>query len=155
MIVLTEEIKRRLADALTDGHPVVAGYVDREGDPHISFYGSVHAYSDDQLALWVRNADGELLAAIGRNPKIGFVYSDMSTRTFYRMYGRGRVESDPRSRVRRYASVRATAGSGAQGHRGGGGPGHRGRARRERAVFDGAGLRAIPCTECHVGSWDW
>ena len=100
MIVLTEEIKRRLADALTDGHPVVAGYVDREGDPHISFYGSVHAYSDDQLALWVRNADGELLAAIGRNPKIGFVYSDMSTRTFYRMYGRARVESDASSRDR-------------------------------------------------------
>ncbi|MEE9255320.1 MAG: pyridoxamine 5'-phosphate oxidase family protein [Pseudomonadales bacterium] len=100
MIVLTEEIKRRLADGLTDGHPVVAGYVDRSGDPHVSLYGSVHAHSDDQLALWVRNADGELLAAIGRNPKIGFVYSDMSIRTFYRMYGRARVESDEATRDR-------------------------------------------------------
>jgi general stress protein 26 len=100
MIVLTDEIKRRLAEALTDGHPVVAGYVDRDGDPHVSFYGSVHAYSDDQLALWVRSADGELLAAMQRNPKIGFVYSDMSTRTFYRMYGRGHVETDSAVRDR-------------------------------------------------------
>ena len=100
MIVLTEEIKQRFAGALTDGHPVVAGYVDRNGDPHVSFYGSVHAYSDDQLALWVRNADGELLTAVERNPKVGFIYSDMSTRTFYRMYGRARVETDAATRER-------------------------------------------------------
>lgn len=100
MIELSEEIKRRLANALTDGHPVVAGYVDRQGDPHVSFYGSVHAFSGDQLALWVRRADGELLAAMERNPKIGFVYNDMSTRTFYRMYGRGHVERDEATRER-------------------------------------------------------
>ena len=91
MITLDADIKHRLVNALNDGVAVVVGYVDKNGDPHVSPYGSVHAHSDDQLALWLRNPEGELIAGIARNAKVGVFYAQLSTRTFFRMQGRARV----------------------------------------------------------------
>ena len=94
MIGLNDDMKKRLVEALTDGRPVVAAYVSPSGDPQVAFYGSIHAYSDSELALWVRNPKAEFLDAIQHNPKVGFMYSDMSSRVFYRMYGRAARTSD-------------------------------------------------------------
>lgn len=105
MIKLGEELKKRLSNALTDGHPVVASYIDLAGDPHISFYGSLHAHSDDQLALWARDPMSDMPKAMAVNPKIGFAYSDMSTRTFYRIYGRARVETAEEIREKVYTEM--------------------------------------------------
>lgn len=100
MIALTAEIKKRLRGALTDGHPVVVGYVESSGDPHVSFYGSVHAYDDETLGLWVRNLEGELLKAIPQHPKLAFAYSDLPTRVYYLMRGRAAVTTDQDERRR-------------------------------------------------------
>ena len=76
MIELSDELKTSLANSMTDRIAVIAAYVDRDGDPHVGFYGSLHAYSDDQLALWARKPDSELVATLPTHPKIEFVYSD-------------------------------------------------------------------------------
>lgn len=55
MIELNDEIRDRLARAIDEQRTVSAAYVDVEGKPHLSFYGSTHVYSDRQLGLWVRN----------------------------------------------------------------------------------------------------
>ncbi len=98
MISLSDEIKKRLDQALTDGHPVVVAYVNTDGNPFLSFYGSVHAYSDSQLALWSRNPEAEILEAIRKKPQVGLIYGDLSSRIYYWMYGRAAATSDEEAR---------------------------------------------------------
>jgi hypothetical protein len=105
VIKLGAELKRRLVDSLTDQRAVVVAYADSRGYPHVSFYGSVHAHSDDELALWVRSPKGELLKAIPANPRLGLAYADITTRTYYRMYGRARIADDPTTRARVFESM--------------------------------------------------
>jgi general stress protein 26 len=100
MIKLTDDLKHRLVNALNDGVAVVVGYVDRNGDPHVSPYGSIHATADDQLGLWVRNPAGDLIHGIARNAKVGVFYAQLSSRTFVRMRGRARVADGAAERKR-------------------------------------------------------
>jgi general stress protein 26 len=100
MIELSDDLKKRFVNALTDGVAMVVGYVDRNGDPHVSPYGSLHASGDDQLALWVRNPRGDLIHGIARNPKVAVFYAQLSSRTFVRMRGRARVVDDAAERAK-------------------------------------------------------
>jgi hypothetical protein len=100
MIKFTEEFQNRLASALTDGIAVVAAYTDTHGDPHCSFYGSVHAFSANEIALWARNPASELAALLASQPKISFVYADLPARIFYRFKGTARAASDAATRDR-------------------------------------------------------
>lgn len=100
MIHLNEEIASALANAMTDRQAIVAAYVDRNGDPHTGFYGSLHVYSDDQVALWARNPESELVATIPTHPKIEFVYANFTGGTIYRLAGSARLApDDERDRV--------------------------------------------------------
>jgi hypothetical protein len=94
-LALTEEIKTAVAGALANGTPLVLAYVDAAGVPHISFRGSTQPYSDDQLGIWVRDASGGLLAAIGEHPHVALIYRDPATRASYQFTGRAHVEDDP------------------------------------------------------------
>ena len=49
----------------------------RAGQPNVTFRGSTQAFSDDQLAIWVRNADGKMLRSIRQEPESG---ADVSRR---------------------------------------------------------------------------
>ena len=89
-----EEFKKRINNALMEGHAVVVAYIDSSGEPHSSFYGSVHAHSDNQLGLWARNAAGELMKQIGSEPVVSITYADLATRTFYRIKGTARLVTD-------------------------------------------------------------
>ena len=99
MIKLSDDLKHRLVNALTDGVAVVVGYVDRNGDPHVSPYGSLHAAGDDALALWVRNPNGDLVHGIARNPKVEVFYAQLSSRTFVWMRGRAQIVDDEAARA--------------------------------------------------------
>lgn len=105
MIEINDELKVSLANSMTDRIAVVAAYVDRNGDPHVGFYGSLHAYSDDQVALWARKPDSELVATIPTHPKIEFVYSDMANARIYRLGGRARIVADPADRDRIFEGI--------------------------------------------------
>jgi hypothetical protein len=65
MIELDDEIKQRLDKAIEDQKVLAASYVDVNGKPHISFYGSTHVHSSDQLAVWARNPEGGLIKTLG------------------------------------------------------------------------------------------
>lgn len=106
-IVMNEGVKKSLVNSLSDGVTIVVGYVDRHGDPHVSPYGSVHAYGDDRLGLWVRNADGELFHGIARNPKVVVFYSQLASRTFMRFQGRARLVTDAAERSRVFEGMHA------------------------------------------------
>lgn len=90
MIELTDEMRNRLANALTDGHPVVVATVAGNGQPKLSYYGSTHVHSTDQLALWVRNPEGGTLERIATNPRMTLLYRDPVAKVRWVFEGRAR-----------------------------------------------------------------
>ncbi|HZU75548.1 MAG TPA: pyridoxamine 5'-phosphate oxidase family protein, partial [Dehalococcoidia bacterium] len=75
--------------------------VDEEGQPRLSFSGSTQVYSEDQLAIWVRNPEGGLQRAIAKNPRVTLLFRSTEPRRMAIFYGRGHIESseDVRRRV--------------------------------------------------------
>jgi hypothetical protein len=86
--------------ALANGTPIVVAYTDEDGQPVLSLRGSTQVYSDTQLCIWVRNADGGIVKGMARNPRVSLLYRDSKTRTTLIMQGRGHVESDAAVRER-------------------------------------------------------
>lgn len=103
-LALTDEVKSAVNGAPANGTPLILSYVDSQGAPHISFRGSTHVYSDDQLAIWVRDPEGGLLSAIETNSQVALLYRDPATRRSYQFAGRAHVESDPTVADRVYAA---------------------------------------------------
>ena len=69
---LSAALKETVNTALARGRMMSVAYVSPEGQPELSFRGSVQAYSDNQLAIWVRNPEGGILKAVASgHPKIG------------------------------------------------------------------------------------
>jgi hypothetical protein len=88
--------------ALNNGTPIVVAYTDENGQPVLSLRGSTQVYSDTQLCIWVRNADGGIIKAMSRNNRISLLYRDSKLRTTLIIQGRGHVETDPAVRERVY-----------------------------------------------------
>ena len=101
-VKLTDDMKALVDNALASRHPVVVAYVDETAQPIVSFRGSTQAFSDDQLAIWVRNSDGYFLRSIEKNPKIALMYRDEDTKATYQFQGRARVSTSEADRARIY-----------------------------------------------------
>ena len=86
--------------ALNNGTPIVVAYTDENGQPSLSLRGSTLVYSDTQLAIWVRNAEGGIVRAMERNNRVSLLYRDSRARTTLIIQGRGHVETDPAVRER-------------------------------------------------------
>jgi hypothetical protein len=99
---LTEQIKHAVNSALENGTPMMIAYTDESGQIHLSFRGTIQAYSDDQLALWARDPGGGLPRNIGDRPTVTLFYHDPGSRTSYTFYGRARVEDEPAARATIY-----------------------------------------------------
>ena len=89
--------------ALANGTPMVLSYVDEQGRPALSLRGSVQVYSDHQLCIWVRNAEGGLIRSLQKNPSIALLYRDSRSRTTLIVRGRGHVATDQAIRDRVFA----------------------------------------------------
>jgi hypothetical protein len=96
---LTEQIKNAVNGAFENDTPMLIAYTDDSGEIHMSFRGTIQAYSDDQLALWARDPGGGLPRHIAARPKVTLFYRDPGSRTSYTFYGRARVEEDPAARA--------------------------------------------------------
>jgi hypothetical protein len=88
--------------ALNNGTPWVVAYTDENGQPVLSLRGSTQVYSDTQLCIWVRNADGGIVKTMSRNNRLSLLYRDSKVRTTLIIQGRGHVETDPALRERVY-----------------------------------------------------
>lgn len=99
---LSPMLKQLIDHALASRHPMLIAYSDESGQPVLSFRGSVQAFSDDQLALWVRNANGGMLRALQRNPKVALMYRDENSKATYQFQGRARITTDETERQRIY-----------------------------------------------------
>jgi hypothetical protein len=97
-IDLSGEIAERVDSALANGKALAVSYVDGDNRPRMSLRGSTHVHGPDQLALWVRHAEGGLAGAIAANPAVALLYRDAGTRTTYVFSGRARVAGDEATR---------------------------------------------------------
>jgi hypothetical protein len=104
---LSADMKKAVDTAFESFKPIVVSYVDENGAPQLSFRGSTQAYSDDQLAIWVRNPEGRILESIEKNPAMALIYGSFepTSRAFMIFRGRGRVDSS--EAVRRQIYERA------------------------------------------------
>jgi hypothetical protein len=102
---LSPGLKETVNTALARGRMMSVAYVSPDGRPELSFRGSVQAYSDTQLAIWVRNPAGGILKAItSRHPHITLLYGELGaqSKAFVTFRGRGRVESSESVRRKVY-----------------------------------------------------
>src|SRR5436189_25640 len=80
LLKLSPELKALVNSALLTRHPMLMSYVNESGQPVLSFRGSTQTFSDDQLAIWIRNADGSLLRSVAKNSKVAFMYRNEDTK---------------------------------------------------------------------------
>lgn len=101
---LSGDMKQAIDGAFGNGKPIAISYVDESAAPHLSFRGSTQAYSDTQLAIWVRDPKGRILEATRENPAVALIYGNFEpdARGFMILRGRARSESDEAIRSRVY-----------------------------------------------------
>lgn len=106
---LSAAMKDAIDNAFGTSKPVVIAYVDENGAPQLSYRGSTQAYSDTQLAIWVRNPEGRILPSIAKNPAVALIYGnfDPSARGFMIMRGRARVDDSAAARDHVYEHAHA------------------------------------------------
>jgi hypothetical protein len=96
-LVLTQEIKELVNNALTSGNPLALAVVTPDNKPVLSFRGSTQVYGDDALGMWVRAGSGTTLAAIKNNPHVALIYRSATT-PLLQFQGRARVTTDEAER---------------------------------------------------------
>lgn len=101
---LPQSIKDMIRDA-RDKNPMVIACIDAEGYPALSFRGSFLPLGDDQLALWIRNPEGDFVTAIAKNPHVGLMLREQANKHTFQFRGRARVSHDPSERARIYSAI--------------------------------------------------
>jgi hypothetical protein len=101
-IKLSPELKALVNNALVTRHPMLMSYISDSGQPVLSFRGSTQTFSDDQFAIWIRNADGNLLKSVAKNPKVAFMYRNEDTKETFQFQGRARVATGDAERKKVY-----------------------------------------------------
>jgi hypothetical protein len=100
--VIPRDVARRVNEARNAGKPLVLCYIAPDGRPVASLRGSTHVHSNDQLAIWVRHANGDLVKAVAENPNVTLLYRDNDDRTTFTFTGRAKVSDDESVRRRVY-----------------------------------------------------
>jgi hypothetical protein len=97
---LSAAMKETVNTALDHGHMLSVAYVAPDGSPQLSFRGSVQAYSDNQLAIWVRNPSGGMLDAVrAGKSELVLLYGQLTPqKAFMTFRGRGRIDDTPAGR---------------------------------------------------------
>jgi hypothetical protein len=90
-IVLAEPLKKMINEALVQRRPMLVAYSDPQGQPVLTFRGSVQADGDDRLAMWIRSADGAFIQAIRNNARLALMYRNEDSKATYTFQGRAHV----------------------------------------------------------------
>jgi hypothetical protein len=93
-------VKGIVNSALANNTPMIVAYTDENGAPVLSLRGSTQVYSDTQLSIWVRHANGGMANSLKKNPNMALMYRDPPARTTLTFQGRGHFETDEAVRNR-------------------------------------------------------
>jgi len=99
---LSAALKETINTALQQGRMLSVAYVSPEGTPQLSFRGSLQAYSDTQLAIWVRNPESGILKAVrAGHTHIAALYGQITPQSKAFISFRGHARIDDSEAVRR------------------------------------------------------
>jgi hypothetical protein len=90
-LVLDDELKGLINNALSERTPMIVASVDPEGRPRMTFRGSIQAFSKDQVGFWARNAEGSTMSNIATNPNVSMLMRNPDTRVVLNLTGRARL----------------------------------------------------------------
>jgi hypothetical protein len=93
-IELSDEFKQAINNAFTDGCPIVWASTDAGGQASLNFFGTTQAYSDHELAIWMRTPDRGFLQRIAGNPQVAMMYRNPATRLAFQIHGEARHVDD-------------------------------------------------------------
>jgi hypothetical protein len=93
-------VKATINAALANNTPLIVAYTGDDGAPVLTLRGSVQAYSDTQLSIWVRHANGGMANTLRKNPAMTLMYRDPPARATLTISGRGYFSDDPEVRDR-------------------------------------------------------
>jgi hypothetical protein len=101
---LSGDMKSAINNAFGSLKPIAIAYVDETGAPQLSYRGSTQAFSDTQLAIWVRRPEGRILESTRKNPAVALIYGSFEPtgRAFMIFRGRARVDGSEAVRNRVY-----------------------------------------------------
>ena len=89
-------------NALANGTPMVIACTNPDGSPNLTLRGATQVFSDTQLSVWLRHAEGDTVNAIRTNPKMAALYRDSRVRATLIFHGTGRIETSDAGRNRAY-----------------------------------------------------
>ncbi|MEZ5654029.1 MAG: pyridoxamine 5'-phosphate oxidase family protein [Burkholderiaceae bacterium] len=101
-VCLSPALAARIDSALESKSPMLLAYTDVDGQPVLSFRGSVQTLGDDELGLWIRNPAGRFLQSIAVNPKVALMYRHEPSKATYQFQGRARISDSAADRERVY-----------------------------------------------------
>ena len=93
-------VKAYVNSALANNTPLIVAYTDANGAPVLSLRGSTQAYSDTQLSIWVRHANGGMANTLRKNPAMTLMYRDPPARATLTIQGRGHFDDSEEVRRR-------------------------------------------------------
>jgi pyridoxine/pyridoxamine 5'-phosphate oxidase len=99
-LALDEELTGIINGGLVNQTPMVLASVDAEGQPRLTFRGSLQVFSPNQVGFWARNAEGSTMENIAANPRVSMIMRNPQTRVMLQLAGRARlVEGAERDQV--------------------------------------------------------
>ena len=74
---LTDEVKKTINEAYVPNDlPIIMAHIDEQGRPAMTYRGSVVAFSDTQLGVWARNAEGGTASSLEAHPDVTLMYRE-------------------------------------------------------------------------------
>ena len=94
-VSLTEEMQQAINDAFVDGYPIIWSSVGADGQPILTFFGTTQAYSDHEIAIWMRTPERGFLGRIAENPKATMLYRNTESKASFQIHVEAKRVDDP------------------------------------------------------------
>jgi uncharacterized pyridoxamine 5'-phosphate oxidase family protein len=97
--IIPPGVRPLINNARINETPIAVAHTDENGNPALTFRGSIQVWSDTELCAWIRQASGGLVKSLARNPNVSLIYRD-GPRAMLLMSGRARIDNDDAVRNR-------------------------------------------------------
>ena len=102
--VIPPGVRPLINNARVNETPILVAHTDENGNPVLTFRGSIQVWNDTALCAWIRQASGGLVRSMAKNPAVSLAYRD-GPRAMFLMNGRARIESDEAIRNRVFEMI--------------------------------------------------
>lgn len=94
MIHITEEMRTLIDNNLANGTPCILATASKDGEPHMSYRGSVLVLDDESLAYWDRSARHVSLQHLTENPQVSVLFRHPQQRIVWQFVGEAAIYRD-------------------------------------------------------------